>query len=281
MRIQKKFQGKIPDNKILNMFSKSLTDTYSCDFINNLTGTGEITVVEQDPTVPEFIKNLTQDDIDRWNNNTGGVVTETDPTVPSHVKSITQDDIDRWNNPTIGIIEETDPTVPSHVKNITEEDINNWNNNSNDLGITIEDINNWNNKQEALASGVNIKTIDGQSILGSGNISTEYTAGEGISIEGRVISNTITSYNDLKDLPFIPTKITDLIGGENLPVDPDNPDEYVPWARIDKDNNFLTDQTINGDVSAIKVKASNQLSISALGFYKESDGSYTLGKVAE
>ena len=281
MRIQKKFQGKIPENKILNMFSKSLTDTYSCDFINNLTGTGEITVVEQDPTVPEFIKNLTQDDIDRWNNNTGGVVTETDPTVPSHVKSITQDDIDRWNNPTVGITEEQDPTVPEHVKSITQEDINNWNNNSNDLGITIEDINNWNNKQDALVSGVNIKTIDGQSILGSGDISTEYTAGDGISIEGRVISNTITSYNDLKDLPFIPTKITDLIGGENLPVDPDNPDEYVPWARIDKDNNFLTDQTINGDVSAIKVKASTQLSVSALGFYLESDGSYTLGKVAE
>lgn len=488
MRIQKKFQGKIPENKILNMFSKSLTDTYSCDFINNVIGTGEITVVEQDPTVPEFIKNLTQDDIDRWNNNTGGVVTETDPiftkspasgitqadisnwrslkeevalqgsvptkgediwiktaknlchmnnlllysaieksgniftsisfnddwvvtdfisvkpnttytlsglkygadeynawydenknlistfkryvpasniksetvtspsnaryvrfslynggnnpdvnneivqfqfeegsvasayepysgetndiyirdlagnykqfyqlfpvpnggvteetdpTVPSYVKSITQTDIDRWNNPTVGITEELDPTVPEYVKSITQEDIDNWNNNSNDLGITIEDINNWNNKQDALVSGVNIKTIDGQSILGSGNISTEYTAGEGISIEGRVISNTITSYNDLKDLPFIPTKITDLIGGENIPVDPDNPDEYVPWARIDKDNNFLTDQTINGDVSAIKVKASNQLSVSALGIYLESDGSYTLGKVAE
>jgi hypothetical protein len=263
------------------MFSKSLTDTYSCDFINSLTGTGEITVVEQDPTVPEFIKNLTQDDIDRWNNPTIGIIEETDPTVPSHVKNITGEDINNWNNPSVGITEEQDPTVPEHVKSITQEDINNWNNNSNDLGITIEDINNWNNKQDALVSGVNIKTIDGQSILGSGDISTEYTAGEGISIEGRVITNTITSYNDLKDLPFIPTKITDLIGGENLPVDPDNPDEYVPWARIDKDNNFLTDQTINGDVNANKVKASTQLSVSALGFYLESDGSYTLGKVAE
>lgn len=282
MRIQKKFQGKIPDNKILNMFSKSLTDTYSCDFINNLTGTGEITVVEQDPTVPEHVKSITQDDIIRWNNPTVGIIEEQDPIfISSPAYNITEEDIDNWNSNTGGISEELDPTVPSHVKNITEEDINNWNNNSNDLGITIEDINNWNNKQDALVSGVNIKTIDGQSILGSGDISTEYTAGEGISIEDRVIKNTITSYNDLKDLPFIPTKITDLIGGENLPVDPDNPDEYVPWARIDKDNNFLTDQTINGDVNAIKVKASTQLSVSSLGFYKESDGSYTLGKVAE
>ena len=36
MLIQKKFQGTIPDNKILNMESDSQTDTYSCDFINNL-----------------------------------------------------------------------------------------------------------------------------------------------------------------------------------------------------------------------------------------------------
>lgn len=179
------------------------------------------------------------------------------------------------------ITEETDPVfTESPAYNITAEDITNWNNYTN-LGITTEDIDNWNNKQEQLVSGVNIKTIDGQSILGSGNISTEYTAGEGISIEGRVISNAITSYNDLKDLPFIPTKITDLIGGEDFPTDPENPDDTGPWARVDRNNYFRTNQTVIGDVNADKVKASTQLSISALGFYKESDGSYTLGKVAE
>ena len=189
MIIQKKFQGTIPENKILDMYSDSITDTYSCNMINRLV--------------------------------------------------------------------------------------------SNDLGITTEDIDNWNNKQERLVSGVNIKTIDGQSILGSGDIITEYTAGEGINIEGRVITNTITSYNDLKDLPFIPTKITDLIGGEDFPTDPETPGETGPWARVDKNNYFRTNQTIIGDLNADKVKASTQLSISALGFYKESDGSYTLGKVAE
>lgn len=180
-----------------------------------------------------------------------------------------------------GITEETDPVFTgSPAYNITAEDITNWNNYTN-LGITTEDIDNWNNKQEQLVSGVNIKTIDGQSILGSGNISTEYTAGEGINIKDRVITNTITSYNDLKDLPFIPTKITDLIGGEDFPTDPENPDETGPWARVDRNNYFRTDQTVIGDINADKVKASTQLSISALGFYLESDGSYTLGKVAE
>lgn len=249
--IQKKFQGVIPDNKILDMYSESITDTYSCNMINSLISNVDVTIEETDPTVPEFIKNLTQDDIDRWNNNTGGVVNETDPTVPAHVKSITQEDIDNWNS------------------------------NSNNLGITIEDINKWNNKQDQLVSGVNIKTIDNKSLLGSGNISTEYFAGKGIEIIDRTIINKITSYNDLTDLPFIPTKITDLIGGEDFPTDPENPDETGPWARVDKNNYFRTNQTIIGDVNASKLKAYSQMSVSELGFYLESDGSYTLGRVAE
>lgn len=50
------------------------------------------------------------------------------------------------------------------------------------------------NKQDTLVSGENIKTINGVSVLGSGNIEISsggtYTGGEGISIEGGVISNT-------------------------------------------------------------------------------------------
>lgn len=36
MKIKKTFQGQLPDNKILNTESTSQTDTYSCDYINNL-----------------------------------------------------------------------------------------------------------------------------------------------------------------------------------------------------------------------------------------------------
>ena len=36
MLIKKIFQGEIPENKILNAESTSQTDTYSCDYINNL-----------------------------------------------------------------------------------------------------------------------------------------------------------------------------------------------------------------------------------------------------
>ena len=50
---------------------------------------------------------------------------ETDPTVPQHVKDISEEDIEYWNNR-----QEKDPTVPQHVKNISEEDIEYWNNKS-------------------------------------------------------------------------------------------------------------------------------------------------------
>ena len=79
---------------------------------------------------------------------------------------------------------ETDPTVPTYIKQ-----------------ISMSDINNWNNKQNALVSGTNIKTINNESLLGSGNIEINsgesYSAGTGINIENNIISNTITNYNDV------------------------------------------------------------------------------------
>lgn len=64
-------------------------------------------------------------------------------------------------------------------------------------GITSTDIGNWNNKQNELVSGTNIKTINNESILGSGNINIQgggssYTAGTNIEITNEnVINNTI------------------------------------------------------------------------------------------
>lgn len=44
------------------------------------------------------------------------------------------------------------------------------------------------NKQDKLVSGTNIKTINGNSLLGSGNIDTTYTAGYGIGINNDIIA---------------------------------------------------------------------------------------------
>ena len=96
---------------------------------------------------------------------------------------------------------ERDPTVPYYVKEITQNDIINWN-----------------NKQNALVSGSTIKTINNENILGSGNIdiSLQYEAGTGIGIENNTISNLITSYDDLSNLPTIPENTSELINDSNF-----------------------------------------------------------------
>lgn len=47
-----------------------------------------------------------------------------------------------------------------------------------DSRIASTDITNWNGKQDALVSGTNIKTVNNESLLGSGNISVAGTPGE-------------------------------------------------------------------------------------------------------
>ena len=44
MKIRKAFQGTIPDNKILDTYSTSQTDAYSCNLVNNLLKTGIQTI---------------------------------------------------------------------------------------------------------------------------------------------------------------------------------------------------------------------------------------------
>ena len=56
-------------------------------------------------------------------------------------------------------------------------------------------------------------------MLGSGNIEitgTQYSAGNGIDITNDIISNTITSYNDLTDTPEIPTRVSQLINDDDF-----------------------------------------------------------------
>lgn len=136
--------------------------------------------------------------------------------------------------------------------------------------ISDADILTWDNKQENLISGTTVKTINQQSLLGAGDIDTTYKAGEGISIINNTITNTVTSYNDLADQPFIPNSIDDLLG---------NLDDYS-WARTDVDNNFGSTQTVRGDINATnEVHADKTISIASFGIYQESDGSYSFGKV--
>lgn len=102
---------------------------------------------------------------------------------------------------------ETDPVFQaSAASGITSQDISNWNNklDSSDLepyytsAQTDTAISNaTSGKQDTLVSGVNIKTINNESLLGSGNIVIQggsgggsYTAGDNIDITNDVISVT-------------------------------------------------------------------------------------------
>ena len=166
------------------------------------------------------------------------------------------------------ITNEIDPTVPYYVKQ-----------------ITLADINNWNSKQNALVSGANIKTINNNSLLGSGNIEITgnvYTAGDGINIDSNnIITNEITSYNDLEDLPEIPTKTSDLINDNDFVsedelsdvafsgsyVDLSNtPDIPTDISELDNDVGYITKEVNNLDYYTL---SSNLSSVATSGDYDD------------
>lgn len=77
------------------------------------------------------------------------LIAEQDPTVPPYVKGITESDIRRWNS---ALQKEDDPTVPSFIKQIKQQEISNWNNHIEDSSIHVEqqDKDKWNGIEEAL-----------------------------------------------------------------------------------------------------------------------------------
>lgn len=154
------------------------------------------------------------------------------------------------------ITQESDPTVPNVVKQ-----------------ITLADINNWNSKQNVLVSGSTIKTINNESLLGSGNIQiigTQYSAGYGIDITNDIITNVITSYNDLIDLPTIPSKTSDLINDSDFVSEDDlsevsftgsynslSDTPIIPDSTSDliNDSNFTTSSEVSTEIqTAISTK---------------------------
>lgn len=178
------------NNGIIDNAEKVNNHTVECDVPANAVFTdtvfsGDYNDLSNKPSIPSKTSDLTND------SGYISIYTETDPTVPSHVKGISQSDITNWNNKSTfsGNYEDltnkpTIPTVPTNVSSFT-----------NDAGYLTshQDIS---GKQDTLVSGTNIKTINNESILGSGDISissgTAYTAGTNIEItSGNVINNKI------------------------------------------------------------------------------------------
>lgn len=79
-------------------------------------------------------------------------------------------------------------------------------------GISSTDITNWNGKQAALVSGTNIKTVQSNSLLGSGNIKITGSDIETGGIQPTGVNDDVSSVLAylLGELDNIPTKVSDL-----------------------------------------------------------------------
>ena len=136
----------------------------------------DYSLIDNTPTIPTKVSDLT--------NDSGFITsyTETDPIfVASAASGITSSDITSWNNksnfsgsyndltnkPTLFSGDYDDltnkPTIPDELADLSDDSTHRL--------VTDTEKSTWNSKQTALVSGTNIKTVNNQSLLGSGNIS--------------------------------------------------------------------------------------------------------------
>jgi microcystin-dependent protein len=144
------------------VFSASAAANISSTDISNWNSktsfSGDYDDLTNKPSIPTKVSDLTND---------SGFIssyTETDPVFSASAASgITSSDISNWNNKSTFSGDYDDltnkPTIPTATSDLT-----------NDSGF-IDSSYHDSSKQDALVSGTNIKTINGNSILGNGDIS--------------------------------------------------------------------------------------------------------------
>ena len=106
---------------------------------------------ETDPTVPSYVKGITEANISSWTNKVSNVQADWNtsssndqsyiknkPSIPS---AVTESTVSGWGfTKNIGTLtSESDPTVPSYVKGILQQDITNWNNKANLPSYSLSD----------------------------------------------------------------------------------------------------------------------------------------------
>ena len=129
-------------------------------------------------------------------------------------------------------------------------------------GITAQDITNWNavsGKQDTLVNQVNIKSINGTSLLGSGNIQISeggtYTGGDNIEITAQNVINVtgITSYTGITSGDVVTALGYTPISGVDL-------SEYYTSAQT----NTAISNAVSGKADSSRVDEIEEVTASAL-----------------
>jgi len=159
--------------------------------------------------------------------------------------------------------------------------------------ISSSDISNWDSKQETLVSGTNIKTINNQSILGSGNITIQGGgSGDGDMLksvydtnDNGIVDNAekVNNHTVEKDVPsnakFTDTVYDDTAITQALNNKADSSDIPTKTSDLTNDSGFLTShQDISGkaDKSEIPTKVSELTNDSGfISSYTETDPIFT------
>ena len=183
---------------------------------------------------------------------------------------------------------ETDPVFQaSAASGISEQDISNWNAKLDSSALTpyytsaqtdTAISNATSGKQDTLVSGTNIKTINNQSILGSGNIEIQgggetYSAGEGIGIDADNIISVTGNYETIVELTQAEYDALASYGKNTTYVITDaqaiNMDNYVTTGALDSYyTSAQTDTAISNAVSGKTDKVSVTASGSGYKFPK-------------
>ena len=238
-----------------NQTNKFVTASEKTTWNNKSDFSGDYTDLTNKPTIPDDLADLNDDSTHRlvtdtekttWNGKSdfsGSYNDLTDkPTIPAQLTAGTN--IDITNN----VISATDTTYTAGTGiDITNNVISNtqtsaeWGNITGTLSNQTDLNTALGNKQEELVSGINIKTINNTSILGSGNIEVGGSGGDEIYIgDEEDAPETTKLLIDEDELGFVNLD-TMPIGSE---VDYDGNDVPLGWEEVeDKGEIYSTTET--------------------------------------
>ena len=195
--------------------------------------------------------NVLENDLNTLNNKTN--VLEADVTNLNNKTSVLEADVTNLNNEIKLKADKTE--IPTKTSDLT-----------NDSGYITNEYHDV-TKQDVLVSGTNIKTINGNSVLGSGNLVIESGSGDYNDLTNKPSINSVSLVGNktLDDLD-IQSKITAInkIPYSNISDTPDLTD----YAKLDELNTFEHDQTIKSQMYSglVLENGSNPSEFANLGY---------------